>query len=144
QVGYNAQWQSAESIATFYSGPALKYTGDKPGEYKVAITDGWKKAWEWYYEGMWGDQPFIPSGPLAGSPEFGGGNVFNSGKAAMGLTQTWYTCCLGDLDKTTEWQVGIQPMSADGKVHGRIDAETFRVWKGTKNQEAAFEVLAYL
>jgi multiple sugar transport system substrate-binding protein len=145
QVGYNAQWQSAESIGTFYSGPALKYTGDKPGEYKVAISDGWKKAWEWYYTGMWGDQPFIPTGPLAGSPEFGGGNVFNSGKAAMGLTQTWYTCCLGDFAKAgNEFQVGIQPMAADGKVHGRIDADTFRIWKGTKNPEAAFEVLKYL
>jgi len=144
QVGYNAQWQSAESVATFYGGAALKYTGDAPGEYKVDITDGWKEAWQWYYDGMWGDQPFIANGPLAGSPEFGGGNVFNSGKAAMGLTQTWYTCCLGDLAKTTEWQVGIIPAMADGKVSGRIDADTFRVWKGTPNPEAAFEVLAYL
>jgi len=144
QVGYNAQWQSAESVATFYGGPALKYTGSKPGEYKVAITDGWKKAWAWYYDSMWGDQPFAATGPLAGSPEFGGGNVFNSGKDAMALTQTWYTCCLGDMSKTTEWQIGIMPMSADGKVHGRIDADTFRIWKGTKNPEAAFEVLSYL
>ena len=39
-----------------------------------------------------------PSLPLAlwlAAPEFGNGNVFNTGKAAMGLTQTWYTCCLG-------------------------------------------------
>ena len=144
QVGYNAQWQSAESIGTFYGGPALKYTGDQPGEYKVAITDGWKAAWEWYYDGMWGDQPFIATGPLSGSPEFGGGNVFNSGKAAMALTQTWYTCCLGTFAKANEFQIGIQPMSADGKVHGRIDADTFRIWKGTKNPEAAFEVLVYL
>ena len=39
---------------------------------------------------------YIANGPLAGSPEFGNGNIFNTGKAAMGLTQTWYTCCLGD------------------------------------------------
>jgi len=28
------------------------------------------------------------TGALAGSPEFGAGNVFNSGRR-MGLTQTW-------------------------------------------------------
>ena len=35
-------------------------------------------------------------------------------------------------------------MGADGEVHGRIDADTFRIWKGTKNPDAAFTVLAYL
>jgi ABC-type glycerol-3-phosphate transport system substrate-binding protein len=94
---------------------------------------------------MWGDQPFIANGPLAGSPEFLAGNVFNSGKAAMGLTQTWYTCCLGEFrDAGNEFQLGIEPMGSDGKVHGRVDADTFRIWKGTKNPDAAFEVLAYL
>jgi hypothetical protein len=53
---------------------------------------------------------------------------------------------LGDLVKAgVQWQVGIQPKgTADGKVHGRVDADTFRVWKGTKHPEEAFQVLAYL
>lgn len=145
QVGYSGQWQSILSVATFYDGAAKMYSGGKKGEYKSTLPDGWKQAWKWYYDGMYGPEPFIASGPLAGSPEFGGGNVFNSGKAAMGLTQTWYTCCLGEF-KTAgyEFQLGIQPMGADGQVNGRIDADTFRIWKGTKNPEAAFEVLAYL
>ncbi|MEK7328517.1 MAG: hypothetical protein AAB217_24995, partial [Chloroflexota bacterium] len=83
---------------------------------------------------MWGDQPFHATGPLNAAPEFGNGNAFNTGKAAMGLTQTWYTCCLGDFAKAgNEFQLGIQPMGADGEVNGRIDADTFRIWKGTKN-----------
>jgi multiple sugar transport system substrate-binding protein len=145
QVGYSPQWQSILSVATFYDGAAKIYSGDKKGEYKSTLPDGWKQAWKWYYDGMYGPEPFIASGPLAGSPEFGGGNVFNSGKAAMGLTQTWYTCCLGEFKNAGyEFQLGIQPMGADGQVNGRIDADTFRIWKGTKNPEAAFEVLAYL
>jgi ABC-type glycerol-3-phosphate transport system substrate-binding protein len=62
------------------------------------------------------------------------------------LTQTWYTCCLGDFAKAgNEFQLAVQRMgTADGQVHGRIDADTFRMWKGSKNPEAAFEVLAYL
>lgn len=145
QVGYNSQWQSQLSVATFYSGAAKIYSGDKKGDYKPALPDGWKEAWKWYYDGIWGDKPFMASGPLAGSPEFGAGNVFNSGKAAMGLTQTWYTCCLGEFAKAgNEFQLGIQPMGADGVVHGRIDADTFRIWKGSKHPKEAFEVLAYL
>ncbi len=145
QVGYNPQWQSGQSIGTFYGGASKIYSGTA-GAYKSDIPASWKEAWQWYYDGMWGKQPFIANGPLAGSTEFGGGNVFQSGKAAMGLSQTWYTCCLGDLDKAgVEWQVGIQPMGTkDGKVHGRVDADTFRIWKGSKNPEAAFTLLTYL
>jgi multiple sugar transport system substrate-binding protein len=145
QVGYNPQWQSIQSIGTFYGGAEKIYSGDAKGSYKSTIPDSWKEAFKWYYDGMWGEQPFIATGPLAGSPEFLAGNVFNSGKAAMGLTQTWYTCCLGEFAKAgNEFQLGIQPMGSDGKVHGRVDADTFRIWKGTKNPDAAFEVLAYL
>jgi multiple sugar transport system substrate-binding protein len=145
QVGYSAQWQHPNSVATFYDGAAKIYSGDAKGEYESTIPAGWKEAWQWYYDGMYGEQPFIPTGPLAGSPEFGTGNVFNSGKAAMGLTQTWYTCCLGDFAKAgNEFQLGIQPMGADGEVNGRIDADTYRIWKGTKNPDQAFQALAYL
>jgi len=144
QVGYNPQWQSIQSIGTFYGGATQIYSGDSVGNYKVEL-DPWKSAFQWYYDGMWGNKPFIANGPLSGSPEFGSGNVFNSGKAAMGLTQTWYTCCLGSLvDSGTQFQLGIMPMGSDGKVHGRVDADTFRIWKGSKNPDAAFTVLAYL
>jgi multiple sugar transport system substrate-binding protein len=145
QVGYSAQWQHPNSVATFYSGAQKIYSGDAKGNFKSAIPDGWKTAWKWYYDGMYGDQPFIANGPLAGSPEFGTGNVFNSGKAAMGLTQTWYTCCLTDFAKAgNEFQLGIQPMGSDGVVHGRIDADTFRIWKGSKHPNEAFQALSYL
>jgi len=145
QVGYNPQWQSIQSIGTFYGGAEKIYSGDAKGSYEATIPDSWKEAFKWYYDGMWGEQPFIASGPLSGSPEFLAGNVFNSGKAAMGLTQTWYTCCLGEFrDAGNEFQLGIQPIGANGEVSGRVDADTFRVWKGTKNPNEAFEVLAYL
>lgn len=145
QVGYTPQFQSVFSIADFYAGAQKIYTGDKTGDYKVAFPDGWKAAWKWYYDGIWGTTPFLANGALAGSPEFGAGNVFNSGKAAMGLTQTWYTCCLADFAKAgNEFQLGIEPIGSNGKVAGRVDADTFRLWKGSKNPDAAFAVLAYL
>jgi multiple sugar transport system substrate-binding protein len=145
QVGYTAQWQSVLSVGTFYGGAEKIYSGDAKGSYKSTIPDSWKEGWKWYYEGMWGAQPFMATGPLAGAPEFGNGNLFNAGKAAMGLTQTWYTCCLGDFAKAgLEFQLGIQPIGANGEVSGRVDADTFRILKGSKNPAEAFEVLAYL
>ena len=144
QVGYHPQWQHPNSVATFFGGAATLYGGEA-GAYTSEIPDTWKEAWRWWYDAMWGDQPFMASGALSGSPEFGASNVFNSGKAAMVATQTWYTCCLGDFrDAGLEFQLAVQPIGATGEVSGRIDADTFRVWKGTPNPEAAFEVLAYL
>jgi len=145
QVGYTPQWQSVLSVGTFYGGAQKIYSGDAKGSYESTIPDSWKEGWKWYYDGMWGDQPFIANGPLSGAPEFGNGNVFNAGKAAMGLTQTWYTCCLADMVASgLEFQLGIQPIGANGEVAGRVDADTYRILKGTQHPDEAFEVLAYL
>jgi len=145
QIGYAPQWQSILSIGTFYGGAQKIYTGDAKGSFESTIPDSWKEAWKWYYDGMWGDQPFIATGPLAGAPEFGNGNLFNAGKAAMGLTQTWYTCCLTEFKAAgLEFQLGIQPLDASGKVAGRIDADTFRILKSSKHPKEAFEALSYL
>lgn len=145
QVGYSAQWQHPNSVATFYAGAEKIFEGDAKGSYESTISDGWREAWRWYYDSMWGEQPFAATGILAGSAEFGNGNIFNTGKAAMGLTQTWYTCCLVELrDAGYEFQMAIQPSSPDGVVNGRVDADTFRIWKGTPHPQEAFEVLKYL
>jgi len=145
QVGYEAQWQSILSVGTFYGGAAKMYSGTEKGSYASTLPDSWKEGWKWYYDGMYGDQPFVATGPLAGAPEFGNGNPFNSGKAAMGLTQTWYTCCLGEFrDAGLEFQMGIQPIGANGQVAGRVDADTFRILKSSQHPAEAFEVLAYL
>ena len=62
QVGYDPQWQSPQSIGTFYGGPTKIYSGDAKGNYESTIPDSWKEAFRWYYEGMWGNQPFIANG----------------------------------------------------------------------------------
>ncbi|MBC8508358.1 MAG: extracellular solute-binding protein [Anaerolineales bacterium] len=145
QVGYAPQWQSVQSVGTFYGGAALMYSGDAKGSYESTIPDSWKEGWQWYYDGMYGAEPFIATGPLAGAPEFGNGNIFDAGKAAMGLTQTWYTCCLGGFrDAGNEFQLGIQPIGTNGEVAGRVDADTFRILKGSAHPAEAFEVMAYL
>jgi multiple sugar transport system substrate-binding protein len=102
--------------------------------------DVWVAAWKWTYNSIWGDQPFQPNAAVGGSADFGSGNHFNSGKVAMIDNPVWYTCCIGNV-KT--WDAGIMP-SYNGVTAGRVDADTFRIWKGTKNPKQAFEFLAYL
>jgi len=146
QVGYANQWQTHVAYqASYVNGGADIVEGDAPGSYTSAMPDAWKEANKMVYDGMWGEQPFMATGPLAGAPEFGNGNLFNSGKAAMAITPLWYTCCLDAFrDAGFEFNAGTLPLGADGQPHGRVDADTIRIWKGTKNPEAAFKALSYL
>jgi multiple sugar transport system substrate-binding protein len=137
QYGYVPQYQDPRAIGSFWSPGRLVADDGKTAQ----IPDAWAKAWQWYYDGMWGDQPFIPTFPVIQSPEFGTGNPYNSGKVAMALTHLWYTCCIGDAGES--WDVAAVP-SYEGTTTANLNADTFRVWKGTKNPEAAFEVLSYL
>jgi multiple sugar transport system substrate-binding protein len=132
-------------LGAYRAGSADIVEGDAPGSYSVAIPDGWKEANRWYYEAMWGEEPFTATGPLAAAPEFGNGNLFNSGKAAMGISPLWYTCCLAEFrDAGMEFQAAALPVGDDGQVHGRVDADTFRIWIGTDNPDEAFTVMTYL
>jgi multiple sugar transport system substrate-binding protein len=145
QVGYQPQWQTHLAyMASYRAGAAWQWAGEE-GSYESTLPDSWKAAMEWIYDGMYGPQPFTTTGALAGSPEFGASNVFNAGKAAMAVTPLWYTCCLGEFrDAGGEFQAGNLPLGDDGAHHGRVDADTFRVWKGTAQPAEAFTVLAYL
>lgn len=146
QVGYSPQWQTHPNyFGAYIAGSADIVDGDAKGSYSVNMPENWKEALRWAYDGMYGEQPWMATGPMSGSPEFGNGNLFNSGKAAMAVTPLWYTCCLADFKAAgLEFQAGILPSDADGNVHGRVDADTFRVWKGTKHPAEAFAVLSYL
>jgi multiple sugar transport system substrate-binding protein len=146
QVGFSLQWQTHVNYAAAYrAGAADIVEGNAKGKYKVAFPDDWKAAIKWYYDGMYGAQPFIATGQLVEAPEFGNSNLFNSGKAAMAISPIWYTCCLADFAKSgLEFQAGALPVGDDGKVHGRVDADTFRIWKGSKRPMEAFIALRYL
>jgi multiple sugar transport system substrate-binding protein len=49
----------------------------------------------------------------------------------------------GSDKSPADWDIGTMP-TYNGKVGGRIDADTFRIWKGTKNPQAAFDVMYWL
>lgn len=142
QYGYTWQYENHPNYwgAFFANGSMLAADGKT-----AQAPDAWKAAWKWTYDAIWGAEPFMANGAVEGSQDYAGGNPFNSGKVAMTDQPFWYTCCMGDLTPESKggWEAGILP-SYNGTVSGRVDADTFRVWKGTKNPEQAFEVLKYL
>ena len=137
QYGFSYNFESQPSYIGTYWGPGSFTAADGK---TAQIPPAWLDSWKWFYDGIWGEQPFIPSGSVAGSGRFGSGNTFNSRKIAMIVQPAWYTCCLSDV-KT--WDLGAMP-SYHGKVSGRVDADTFRIWKGTRHPGPAFQVLTYL
>ena len=131
-------------MATGFGGGSLVAADGKTAQLPAA----WKAAWQWTWDGIWGPQPFIPNNNYEQSLN-NGANTFDSNHVAMIDNPSWYTCCMGHVttdgsDKSpANWDVGIMP-TYNGKVGGRIDADTFRIWKGTKNPQAAFDVMYWL
>jgi multiple sugar transport system substrate-binding protein len=147
QYGFSFQWEGhAEYWGTFMStGGQLLVPGGSKGSYAAKIPAGWKSAWQWVYDGMWGAEPYIPTGAIEGGADFDSGNSFASGKIGMADMPSWYLCCVTDLTKAGgKFDFGAMPIGLDGKVAGRTDADTFRIWKGSKHPAEAFTVLSYL
>lgn len=149
QYGFSFQWEGPPSYwGTFWkSGPDETFLvpGGSAGSYKARIPDAWAQAWKWSYDGMWGDQPYIPNGAIESSADFNSGNSFASGKIAIAEMPSWYLCCVSGLEKLGgKFDFAAMPVYSDGQPYGRVDADTFRIWKGTQHPAEAFQVLAYL
>jgi len=148
QYGFTFQWENKPSYwGTFWQSEledTFLVPGGAKGSYEARIPEAWKKAWKWYYDGIWGDQPYVPNGGIETSAAFNTGNAFASGKIATTEMPAWYLCCVGDLEKAGgHFDFGSMP-TYHGKVNGRIDADTFLIWKGTKHPREAWKVLKYL
>jgi multiple sugar transport system substrate-binding protein len=135
QFGFDQQWGSQRAdFSTFGGAPVIDPTSNK-----VLIPDNWRAQAQWEWNGIWKDH-FIPTATYAAS-DLMKPSQFASGTLAMARVPLWYTCCLTDLK--SNWDLGVTP-SYQGKYYAPADADTFRIYKGTKNPDAAFEVLQYL
>jgi multiple sugar transport system substrate-binding protein len=141
QYGFTWQYENHPSYwGSFWEAGTMLAPGGTPGNYAAQVPDAWKAAWEWTYDGIWGNQPFMASAAVEGSAEYGNSNPFNSNRIAMAIEGSWYLCCMKDV-KT--WDVAALP-NYTGQVGGRVEEGTFRIWKGTKHPQEAFTVLTYL
>ena len=129
QYGFSFQWEGHPNYwGTFQTnGGQILVPGGSPGSCTAQIPDGWKAAWQWVYDGIWGAQPFIPNGAVASGADYESGNVFASGKVAMVDMPSWYLCCIGNLvSGGGEFDFGVMPVGRDGAVAGRVDADSFQ------------------
>jgi multiple sugar transport system substrate-binding protein len=69
------------------------------------------------------------------------GVPFCNGKVAMQQNFLWSTYCMSGAGDN--WDIAAIP-AYNGKQTAAFNADTFRIWKETKNPDAAFQVLAYL
>jgi multiple sugar transport system substrate-binding protein len=139
QFGLNFQWALMRLILTDLQ-PAKFYDASTN---KIALPEDWRKGAQWVWDGVWKSH-FIPNTTYSGSDAFGTGNVFQSGKLGMAIVPLWYTCCLADSVGKFKWDFGVVPQSFDGKYHVAMDADTFRITKGSAHPDEAFTVLSYL
>jgi multiple sugar transport system substrate-binding protein len=141
QYGFTWQFEMHPNYwGSFWAGGSMVADGGSAGSYQAQAPDAWVAAWKWTYDGIWGTKPFEPSAAVEGSANYGSGNPFNSGRIAMTDQPIWYTCCMGNV---STWDAAAMP-TYNGKVGGRVDADTFRIWKGTRNPVAAFTAMTYL
>ena len=137
QYGYTWNFENQPSYwGTFWGNGSYVAADGKTAQ----APDAWVAAWKWTYSGIWGAQPWMANASVEASADFGSGNAWGSGKVAMTDEPIWYSCCLGSVKN---WDFGTMP-DYNGKVNGRIDADTFRIWKGTKHPQEAFDVLKWL
>ncbi len=141
QYGFTWQYENHPNLwGSYWAGGSMLAPGGTEGGYKAQVPDAWRAAWRWTYDAIWGDRPFMGSAAVEGSQDFSNGDPFNSGKVAMTVQPSWYMCCMQDV---STWDAAAMP-SYKGKIGGRIEESSFRIWKGTAHPAEAFEVLDYL
>jgi multiple sugar transport system substrate-binding protein len=139
QWGFNSQWNDGPGLRSMATNFCAGYPVDKDG--KAVIPDCWKEAMKWFYDAMWGPQPFMPNKAAIDS-DLLKGNEFSSGKVAMALTHLWYTCCI-DTKSVPHLDVAVVP-SYNGKITSKMHGDTFAIMAQSKNPEAAFKVYTYM
>lgn len=138
QFGMNFQWARIRLIWTELS-PSTYYDA---ATNTVTIPQEWRDATQWYWNALWSSH-ISPSATYQAS-DLLQPSGFASGNLAMAITPLWYTCCLDNSIGKFNWSVAPVPVSLAGTQTVPLDADTFRITKGSANPDAAFTVLEYL
>jgi multiple sugar transport system substrate-binding protein len=138
QYGFEPQRDDLRGLGAFWGAGRLVADDGKTAQ----IPPQWAAAWKWYYDGMWKDH-FIMDGShfndqTVWNPD---GVPFCDGKVAMAENFLWSTYCMSGAGDN--WDIAAIPAN-NGTQTAAFNADTFRIWKDTKNPDAAFQVLTYL
>jgi multiple sugar transport system substrate-binding protein len=137
QWGFEAQRDDLRGLGAYFGAGTLAASDGKT----VQIPDAWKAGWKWWYDGIWKDH-FSMTGPIFESDDINPQDYpFFTGKLAMSENFLWST--YGVADAGDDWDLAAIP-SYNGEATAAFNADTFRILKGTKHPNEAFEVLTYL
>ena len=137
QYGFHQPWNGAPEWGTWFKAGQLL----QPDGTTLAIPEGWTEAWQWMHDSVFVHH-IQPSYDVTAAAEWGEQNAFPTGKIAMALSYTWYTCCLGDAI-AGDWNIAPVP-SWNGAVSPDLNADTFRISAGSKHPAEAFQFMTYL
>jgi multiple sugar transport system substrate-binding protein len=105
------------------------------------IPEAWAAAWKWFYAAMWQDHFSMTGAQFESTDLNPEGYPFFTGNVAMSQNYLWSTYGVAGAGK--DWDVAASP-SYNGQITAAFNADTFRIMKGTKHPNEAFEVLSYL
>jgi multiple sugar transport system substrate-binding protein len=137
QWGLELQRDDLRGMGAYFGSGSLA----APGSKTVTIPDAWKAAWKYYYDAIWTDHVSL-TGPQFESKDINPKDYpFFNGYTAMSENFLWST--YGVADAGDDWDLAAIP-SYNGQTTAAFNADTFRILKGSKHPDEAFQVLTYL
>ena len=137
QWGLELQRDDLRGLGAYFGSGSLA----APGSKTVTIPDAWKAAWKYYYDAIWTNHVSL-TGPQFESKDINPKDYpFFNGYTAMSENFLWST--YGVADAGDDWDLAAIP-SYNGQTTAAFNADTFRILKGSKHPDEAFQVLTYL
>ncbi len=139
RYGLDFQWTDLRRLVScFGSGSFVSPDGKK-----AQVPAVWADALSWYYNGIWGKSPFIPSGLAESSALLAQGNAQSSGAVAMNVG--WATsipsiAADAKSAKVKNWNIGVMP-SWQGTTTSPMYGDTFAITRSSKYPDAAFKAM---
>jgi multiple sugar transport system substrate-binding protein len=137
QWGFEPQRDDMRQNGAYWKAGSLVAADGKTAQ----IPDAWAAAWKQFYAGIWTDHVSVDYAQFQNTDFNPGGYPFFTGKVAMSTNYLWSK--YGVSDAGDDWNMAATP-SYQGQTTAAFNADTFRILKATKNQDAAFKVLTYL
>ncbi len=137
QWGFELQRDDLRGTGAYFGAGKLSSGADGK---TVQIPDAWAAGWKYYYNSIWTDHMDLTD------PQFQSKDInpndypFFTGNLAMSANFLWSTYGLSDLD---DWDMAALP-SYNGTITSVLNADTFRIMKGSKHPDEAFQFLTYL
>ncbi len=137
QWGLEMQRDDLRGLGAYFGSGSLAASDGKT----VQIPDAWKAAWKYYYDAIWKEHVSL-TGPQFESKDINPKDYpFFNGYTAMSENFLWST--YGVADAGDDWDLAAIP-SYNGQTTVAFNADTFRILKGSKHPDEAFQVMTYL